>query len=227
MSLPPALAQWRKALRASLIERRLAVAPADHAEWSARIEALLHGGFPLLERMTIGLCWPYQGEFDARSLVRDCRRRGARAALPAVVAKGAPLEFREWWPGVAMLTGVFGLPVPDGTAILQPDALLIPAVGIGARGDRLGYGGGFFDRTLAASEPKPICIALAFELSRVPTTNPQPHDVLMDFVVTEAGIEAAVPGALEAIDADECARQTEALARARGLWREDAARQIG
>ena len=223
MSLPPAIAQWRKAERARLIARRLAASPAEHAQWSARIEALVQAGFALLGRMTIGLCWPYQGEFDARSLVRSFRRRGARAVLPVVLAKGAPLEFREWWPGVAMLNGVFDLPVPDGTAILRPGALLIPAVGIGVRGDRLGYGGGFFDRTLAALAPKPLCIGIAFELSRIPTTNPQPHDVLMDFVVTESGIEAAVPDGLEPIPADECARRVEALARARGLWRDAAA----
>ncbi len=219
MPLSPELAGRRKAERATLIARRLAAPAADLAQWSARIEAHLREGFGALAGMTVGLCWPYQAEFDARPFVRDMRRRGARAALPVVVAKGQPLEFREWWPGVAMITGVFDLPVPDGTAIVLPDALLIPAVGIGAAGDRLGYGGGFFDRTLAALEPKPIAVALAFELSRIPTTEPQAHDVLMDFVVTEAGIEAAIDGGLERIPAAECARRLDALVGARGLPR--------
>jgi 5-formyltetrahydrofolate cyclo-ligase len=218
MPLSPELAS-RKADRATLIARRLAAPAADHARWSAQIETHLRQGFGLLAGMTVGCCWPYQGEFDARPFVRDLRRRGARAALPAVVAKGRPLEFREWWPGVAMLSGVYDLPVPDGTAILTPDALLIPAVGIGGQGDRLGYGGGFFDRTLAALDPKPLAVALAFELSRIATSVPQPHDVLMDFVVTEVGIEAAVEGGLESIGAEECQRRVAALASVRGLPR--------
>jgi 5,10-methenyltetrahydrofolate synthetase len=151
--------------------------------------------------------------------VRELRRRGARAALPVVLGKGLPLEFREWWPGVGMVNGAYDVPVPDGTAALTPDVLLIPAVGIGGRGDRLGYGGGFFDRTLAALSPRPLTLALAFELSRIATSDPQPHDILMDFVVTEAGIEAAVPGGLEAVDAAEAARRAAALVVERGLPR--------
>ena len=219
MSLPPELASRRKAERATLIARRLAASAADHARWSARIEGHLRQGFGHLAGLVVGFCWPYQGEFDARPFVRDLRRRGARAALPVVVGKGQPLEFREWWPGVAMANGVYDLPVPDGTALLTPDALLIPAVGIGAIGDRLGYGGGFFDRTLAALHPKPVAVGLAFELSRMATTEPQPHDVLMDFVVTEAGIEAAVEGGLERIDAESCRERVLVLATGRGLPR--------
>jgi 5-formyltetrahydrofolate cyclo-ligase len=123
-----------------------------------------------------------------------------------------------------MASGVYDLPVPAGTDALVPDALLVPPVGIGQQGDRLGYGGGFFDRTLAALEPRPLTVAHAFELSRIPTTYPQPHDVLMDFVVTEAGIQAAVPGGLEAVTAAQCRRRVEQLAARRGLPRHPAGR---
>jgi 5-formyltetrahydrofolate cyclo-ligase len=109
--------------------------------------------------------------------------------------------------------------VPDGTAVVRPEALLIPAVGIGPAGDRLGYGGGFFDRTLAALDPKPIAVGIAFELSRISTTQPQAHDVLMDFVVTEAGIDAPVRGGLERIAANDCQRRVAELAADRGLPR--------
>ena len=219
MSLTPELAQWRKSERAALIARRLAASATDRAAWSDRIEQYLRAGFPALGGLVVAFCWPYQGEFDARTAVRDLRRQGAKAALPVVVAKGQPLEFREWWPGVPMVNGAYDVPVPDGTAVLVPDAMLIPAVGVGGRGDRLGYGGGFFDRTLAALEPRPVSIALAFELSRIPSSDPQPHDILMDFVITEAGIAAAVPGGLEAVDTAEAARRAQALLRARGLPR--------
>ncbi len=223
MSLPPDTVSRRKAERATLIARRLAAPAADRARWSACIEAHLRQGFGLLDGMLVGLCWPYQGEFDARPFVGGLQRRGARAALPVVVAKGQPLEFREWWPGVAMVDGAYDLPVPDGTAVVQPDVLLIPAVGIGPAGDRLGYGGGFFDRTLAALDPKPIAVGIAFELSRMPTSEPEAHDVLMDFVVTETGIEAVVAGGLERLAAEDCQHRVAALARQRGLPRRSTA----
>jgi 5,10-methenyltetrahydrofolate synthetase len=219
MPLPPELLSRRKAQRAELIARRLAAPALDRERWSAQIEASLRAGFGALERMTVGFCWPFQGEFDARPFVVDLLARGARAVLPAVVAKGHPLEFREWRPGVRMINGVYDLPVPDGTAVLIPDALLIPALGIGAHGDRLGYGGGYFDRTLASLDPQPIAVGLAFELSRIATIEPQPHDVFMDFVVTESGIQAAAKG-LERLGVEECRARVTALAARRGLPRQ-------
>jgi 5-formyltetrahydrofolate cyclo-ligase len=211
----------RKAERATLIARRLAAPAADHARWSSQIEASLRGGFSGLAGMIVSFYWPFQGEFDARPFVTDLRGRGVRAVLPAVVAKSQPLEFREWWPGVAMANGAYDLPVPDGTAVLTPDALLIPALGFGSQGDRLGYGGGYFDRTLAALRPKPIAVGLAFELSRIATIVPQPHDVLMDFIVTESGIEAAVPGGLMKLGAEDCRERLAALSAERGLSRRE------
>jgi 5-formyltetrahydrofolate cyclo-ligase len=220
-SLPADLKNRRNAERAALIARRLAAPAADHARWSTAIAASLREGFSALDGMIVGFCWPFQGEFDARPFVTDLRRRGVRAVLPAVVAKSQPLEFREWWPGVAMANGVYDLPVPDGTSVLTPDALLIPALGFGSRGDRLGYGGGYFDRTLAALHPKPLAVGLAFELSRIATIVPQPHDVLMDFIVTEAGIEAAVAGGLRRLSAQDCRARVAALVLERGLLRRE------
>jgi len=95
----------------------------------------------------------------------------------------------------------------------------VPPVGIGREGDRLGYGGGFFDRTLAAIAPRPITVAHAFELSRVPTTSPQAHDILMDFVVTEAGVEARVPGGLERVTPETARARLLELAARRELPR--------
>jgi 5,10-methenyltetrahydrofolate synthetase len=220
MTSPPAeLKKRRKAERATLIARRLAAPAADHARWSALIEASLREGFSALGGMIVGFYWPFQGEFDPRPFVTDLRRCGVRAVLPAVVAKNQPLEFREWWPGVLMTKGVYDLPVPDGTSVLTPDALLIPALGVGSQGDRLGYGGGYFDRTLAALHPKPIAVGIAFELSRIATIVPQPHDVFMDFIVTEAGIEAAVAGGLIKLSAEDCRARVAVLAAERGLPR--------
>ena len=128
------------------------------------------------------------------------RDRGARAALPEVVEKAAPLRFREWWPGAPMTKGVYDLPVPDGTPVVNPQALLIPPVGFDEHGFRLGYGGGYFDRTLAALHPQPLKIGVAYESSRMPTIRPQLHDVPMDFIVTEAGIHRVGSDGLERSD---------------------------
>src|SRR5437879_861689 len=138
MNIPDDLTQWRKAQRAELLNRRQAASPDDLKQWSETITRLLEQGFPVLRQMVIGFCWPYKSEFDSRFAIHFFRQQGARAALPSVIAKKTPLQFREWWPGVAMTPGVFDLPAPDDTKVLIPDALLIPPVGFGEQGDRLG-----------------------------------------------------------------------------------------
>lgn len=188
MTIPDDVRQWRKAQRVELLARRIGVTAPRRRQWDAAITRLLVEGFPLLQPMTVGFYWPFKSEFDPRFAIHQWREHGARAALPLVVEKFAPLQFREWWPGAPMTTGVYDLPFPDGTAVVTPQALLIPPVGFDAQGYRLGYGGGYFDRTLAAMSPQPLKIGVAYELSRMSTIQPQPHDVPMDFIVTEAGV---------------------------------------
>ena len=198
---PDEIRQWRKAERVRLLGAREGIAAGDRREWNEAITRFVIEGFAYLEHVLIGFCWPFKGEPDPRFAVRHFRDHGARAALPVVVEKRAPLQFREWWPGVATSRGVFDLPVPEGTETVQPDALLIPPIGFDARGYRLGYGGGYFDRTLASMTPQPLRIALAYEISRIPTIHPQPHDIAMDFVVTERGIHRVTSEGLELVDA--------------------------
>jgi 5-formyltetrahydrofolate cyclo-ligase len=205
------LPAWRRAERQRLIAAREGVPAGQRAARNVLMTALLDDGFPVLRRLIVGFCWPYRGEFDARFVIRTLRSAGARAALPDVVARATPLVFREWWPGVAVTKRVFDLPVPDATAVVQPQALIIPLVGFDARGYRLGYGGGYFDRTLAAQVAPPLRIGVGFESSRMPTIHPQPHDVAMDFIVTEAGIHVVAAGGLQRIDASESARRAQAL----------------
>ncbi|WP_342618841.1 5-formyltetrahydrofolate cyclo-ligase [Rhodoferax sp. GW822-FHT02A01] len=185
---PEDIKAWKAATRKELIARRMAVSDADRKAWNAAITQLLIDGFPQLTGMTIGLYWPYQGEFDPRFAVHHFRDLGATAALPEVVRKAEPLRFRAWWPGVAMTTGVYDIPVPDGTDVVTPQALIMPPVGFDAAGYRLGYGGGFYDRTLASIQPRPLTIGVAYELSRLDTIHPQDFDLPMDYVVTERGI---------------------------------------
>ena len=191
---------WRRTRRAQLIARRLAVGAATRRRWSATIVDFLRAGFPLLAaRTTIGVYAPLRGEPDVRAAVDHWRRAGATTALPVVVSPGAPLEFRAFGPGVRMRKGVFGLPIPQGTSVVTPQTLLIPSVGFDAAGYRLGHGGGYFDRTLAALAPPPLKIGIAFELSRIATIRPQAHDIAMDFIVTEVGIHAVTAAGLELV----------------------------
>ena len=98
---------WRKARRVELVAARVGFALEERKRWNERITALLEAGFPVWPGTVIGFCWPYRGEFDARFVIRRWRDQGAVAALPEVIEKARPLQFREWWPGVAMKPGVY------------------------------------------------------------------------------------------------------------------------
>lgn len=217
---------WRKARREELIARRAAFGADERQRWNQRITALLEDIVPVAAGTVIGFCWPFKGEIDARFAVRHWRERGARAALPEVVAKTAPLQFREWWPGAPMKPGVYDIPVPDGTQVLAPDIAIVPMNGFDRQGYRLGYGGGYFDRTLAALERRVLAIGVSYEALRLPTIYPQPHDIPMDFVVTEAGAWRAGGAEVVQLGAAECAAEAKALMERRGLPRQRLARAL-
>jgi 5,10-methenyltetrahydrofolate synthetase len=197
MEISDEVRQWRKAQRAQLLARRNAVAPADRRRWNAAIGRLVVEQFPVLQGMLLGSYCPLNGEFDPRAVTRLLRKCGTRVALPAVAQRHKPLQYREWWPGAPMVKDAAGIAVPDSTEVVRPDALLMPPVGFDSRGYRLGYGGGYFDRTLAAMSPQPLKIGVAFELSRIATIQPLSHDVPMDFIVTEAGVHQVAETGLE------------------------------
>ena len=183
------LMAWRKALRGELLARRQAL-PADrlHA-WRLAMDRHLQYGFPGLAKGVVAFCWPIRNEYDARHLMRRLREQGATAALPVVLAQKAPLIFREWHPGIEMALGKLDIPYPRASAELVPNTVLLPMNGFDRQGYRLGYGGGFFDRTLERlRDSKPLVIGLSFELAAIETIRPQPWDVPMDYVVTERGV---------------------------------------
>ena len=210
---------WRKARRAELIAARVAFSPEQHKAWSGRITEALERGFNVPAGAVVGFCWPYRHEFDSRFAVRHWRDQGAIAALPEVVGKSSPLQFRKWWPGAPTKPGVYDIPVPDGTEIVKPDVAIVPMNGFDGEGYRLGYGGGYFDRTLAALDRKVLAVGVAFEALRLPTIHPQAHDIPMDFVVTEAGIYRAGGRALQPMEPSAAAAEAEARMAERGLSR--------
>ena len=185
------LKAWRKAERTRLIAARVALSVEYLLEIRIMIDAHLVHAFSGLTHGTVAFCWPYRNEYDARYTARRLRARGANTALPVVVDSGRPLIFRSWKPGDILTKGVYGIPYPAAGDAIIPDVALVPMNGFDAGGCRLGYGGGFFDRTLAAlraAGSRPVAVGVAYELARIDTIHPQPHDIPMDYVVTERGI---------------------------------------
>ena len=210
---------WRKAQRAELIARREAVAQDERHRWNDAITRHLEAALTVPVGSIVGFCWPFKGEFDARYAARHWRDRGAASALPEVVAKGEPLQFRKWQPGVAMRPGVYDIPVPVDTDVVVPDIALVPMNGCDEQGYRLGYGGGYFDRTLAKWRGAMVAIGVSYEVLRLPSIYPQPHDIPMDFIVTEAGMHHAIAGKLERLDDQAAAQAIRRLLAARHLPR--------
>jgi len=185
---PEELKAWRKAERERLVAAREALDALALDGYRRRIDAHLERAFPGLRAIAFAFCWPIRNEYDARHLARTLRAAGALTALPVFVAPKTPLEFREWHPGVELARGPLNIPYPVGSKELEPRAVLLPMNGWDAQGYRLGYGGGFFDRTLASLTDKPLVIGISYELARMQTIHPQPWDIPMDYVVTERGV---------------------------------------
>lgn len=197
---PSGISAWRKRERARLLRERQALTADMLAGLRARIDGHLERVFPDLARGIVAFCWPYRNEYDARYLAAALRRRGAVTALPVIVAPKMPLQFREWHPGAKLAAGPLGIPYPPDSPELRPDQVLLPMLGWDAAGYRLGYGGGFFDRTLAALEPRPRVIGVAYEAACLQTIHPQPHDIAVDFLVTERGVYRREPQGLKFLD---------------------------
>ncbi|HEX7909550.1 MAG TPA: 5-formyltetrahydrofolate cyclo-ligase [Paraburkholderia sp.] len=139
-----------------------------------------------------GFYWPLAGEFDARAaiavwLAADASRE---ASLPVVKERGAPLEFHAWTPDMPMKIGHHKIPEPASARVVFPELLFVPCVGFDAEGYRLGYGGGYYDRTLAAwpDSSRPVTVGIAYEACRTPALQREAHDIALDLIVTEAGL---------------------------------------
>jgi 5,10-methenyltetrahydrofolate synthetase len=179
---------FRAALRREKLAARMALEEKARLALAARIEAHLVQLLMPLAPQTLAFCAPVRGEFDAQPLATLLIERGWRAAMPIVEAPEAPMSFRAWTPATAMSTDRHGIPVPTGGELVTPDIVLLPLVAFDTRGFRLGYGGGYFDRTLATLVPRPFSIGVGFELARVADIRPQAHDLRLDVVITETGI---------------------------------------
>ena len=179
---------WRTKERERLIAGRLAVPAEVRIAAGEVIAARVLAEIGDVEGRIISAYWPFRGEPDLRPLMEEIARLGGSTALPVVVEKGRPLEFHLWQAGQPLSRGVWGIPVPAEKRPCIPDVVIAPVVGYDDRCYRLGYGGGYFDRTLAAMEPRPKVIGVGYSAAKLSTIHPQEHDIPMDLVVTEAAI---------------------------------------
>ena len=184
---PDDVKRWRRGERERLIALRQALPPEKRRHWSEHIEEELRR-LIAARPGALGVYWPFRAEFDPRGLVDWAVADGRIVALPVVVDKRGPLEYRAWQPGETLVDGVWDIPVPEKRELVVPRVVLAPVVGFDRQCYRLGYGGGYFDRTLAALSPPAFAIGVGFEVQAIETIYPQPFDVVMDLVVTENGI---------------------------------------
>jgi 5-formyltetrahydrofolate cyclo-ligase len=186
-----ALARAKAALRQSAVALR---ADAHEREGAAAAEALAQHGMALLgERRfrSIAGYWPMRSEMDVRPLLAALADTGREIALPVVLDLGQPLEFRRWRPGAALAAGRFGTAHPPPAArIVEPDIVLVPLLAFDDRHHRLGYGAGFYDRTLAALRARKqlLAVGVAYSAQHVAEVPVSSTDVVLDLVLTERGI---------------------------------------
>jgi 5-formyltetrahydrofolate cyclo-ligase len=135
--------------------------------------------------------WPMRDEADPRALMTALGAKGHPLALPRIAARGAPLHFHRWKMGDAMVVASFGMsePLPDAER-LTPSVLLVPLLAFDATGHRLGYGGGYYDRTLQAlrATGKIVAVGIAYGGSEIAELPHLEHDQKIDVVVTEKGV---------------------------------------
>lgn len=182
--------RWRKAERARLIAERLAISSRDRRSLSERIARRLAEAVGDPAGLTVSTYAPFRGEPGLGSFVAGVVSSGGRHALPVVIEKGRPLVFRLWAPGEPLERGIWNIPQPPAhAAAVLPDVIIAPVVGFDLECYRLGYGGGFYDRTLASLPNRPRVFAVGYSQARLSTIYPLPHDVRMTAIVTEHGIE--------------------------------------
>jgi 5-formyltetrahydrofolate cyclo-ligase len=184
--MDPGIKQWRREQRAVLLARRDALTSEDRKHAAKVIGSKLDGLVATRGCEAIGLFWPIKLEINLLPWAHALEQRiGATLCLPVVVARNEPLEYRRWSQGEPLARGIWDIPVPEARDVIVPDLMLAPMVGFDRANYRLGYGGGYFDRTLASLSRRPFVVGIGYEFSAQDTIFPQPHDIPMDLVLTE------------------------------------------
>jgi 5-formyltetrahydrofolate cyclo-ligase len=174
-------------LRAAALARRDALSLQERAN-AARAIATRMPPLEIMPSTIVAGYAPIRSEIDPAQLMQSFAARDAALAMPAISARNAALAFRAWKKGEALAPGVFGIPEPPANAAeVIPDILLVPLAAFDRAGHRIGYGAGYYDRTLAQLREKKIvtAIGLAFAVQEIPQVPALAHDVRLDYVLTE------------------------------------------
>lgn len=166
----------------------------DRHQRAMQLQEVLRVWLVARQDSAIGAYWPIKGEFDALpALYRWTEAdESRRIGLPVMDRSTKALRFHVWYPGCEMEDDAFGIPKPKDTPVFAPTLLLVPCVGYGPRGVRLGYGGGFYDQMLAALQPRPFTVGLAYTHGWLPWLRPEPSDIPLDAVLTDEGLAWSV-----------------------------------
>ncbi len=184
----------KKAMRQKLVAQRLQLPDRQHrTEMLQQVMRIWLLGRP---DTAIGAYWPIKGEFDPLPALNRWKEEGElmdepqrrEIGLPIVDRHHKTLRFHAWYPGCPMQDDKYGIAKPQDTEVLTPTLLFVACVGYGADGYRLGYGGGFYDRTLATLLPRPFTVGLSFSAGFVSNFEPEPHDVPLDAILNEYGV---------------------------------------
>jgi 5-formyltetrahydrofolate cyclo-ligase len=175
----PVRARWRRDLRAA--RDALTDRPERESRLLARVEEWLN----TVNANRLGFFWPTRGEPDLSALVGRWMQADASRVAALPVIEGELLRFAPWTPGVALISGPFDVQIPNTAQRIDPQLLIIPCVGIDRQRYRLGYGGGYYDRTMASISPRPITAGVGFDCARIETIDPKPHDLQLDVAITD------------------------------------------
>ncbi|MBK6637261.1 MAG: 5-formyltetrahydrofolate cyclo-ligase [Rhodocyclaceae bacterium] len=189
---------FRARLRKTLLAKRLSLPRTAQNQHSRQICLLLEhwlgtiagaADFP----RTLGFCLPFRGEPDLLPLMTRLTDQKWALCVPVIEQTAAPMVFRHWQPDIPLKHDRHGVSIPDSANVSPPALLLVPVLGVDAQGYRLGYGGGYFDRTLAALDAaavRPKCVGIGFSVAEIASIAPQPHDRRLDLLVTETGMRS-------------------------------------
>ena len=181
----------QQALRRRLVAARLAL--PDRLERAVQLQSVLRAWLAGRPENTIGAYWPIKGEFDPLPALYRWSEGGVdgaprRIGLPVADRSTGSLRFHVWFPGCPMELDAYDIPKPKDTDEFAPAILVVPCLGFGPGGVRLGYGGGFFARTLAALDPRPVMVGVSYTHGFLPLLRLSPGDLQLDALLTEDGV---------------------------------------
>ena len=181
----------REALRTKLVAARLAL--PDRLERAVQLQSVLRVWLAGRRENTIGAYWPIKGEFDPLPALYRWSEGGVdgsprRIGLPVADRETGSLRFHVWFPGCPMEQDAYDIPKPKDTDEFTPAMLVVPCLGFGPGGVRLGYGGGFFERTLESLQPRAVTVGVSYGHGFLPFLRLGPREIQLDALLTEDGV---------------------------------------